>query len=785
MTNHTFYDHQMSLLPAVQAMCARGVRVDDALRMQRIRALGAEAERIEHDVEVIVEGVKDRLQERKLFWTTRTCKRCRNGKKKKLTCAECEGVGKFTEFDFNLSSPRQLGDVLYNGLRLPRRSRGGKTTTDEEALKSLLALDKSGFVERALRYAKLDTMRDIYGRISPHDAGCTTRACTCTHDFHVRTVFNVAGTYTGRFSSSEAFYVQASTNLQNLPHTEAKRDPLFAVRDCVTPDAGEVFLYADLSQAEARVSAVLSEDWELLERWRDPKWDAHIWTASNIFNKAESAITSRERQLGKTVRHACVDALTEVLTPSGWEPIATLPERRKVAQWEPNGRISWVVPEIVKLAFAGELRIFEGRAFSQALTPDHRMPYITNENLKVSTPDSIPRGGRLPLTGNFFDGTEALSKAYITLIAATQADGSYEKKKSGHITFHLKKTRKIERLEAALKSVRATWRKGRREKSGAYRIVIRDEATKSMIKRWLSPEKTFDAKLLNLANPCLKWLLDELPLWDGGVYRDGARTAYYTAIYENAMWAQTVAHLCGKQGLLRQKVDGTYEVSFNRRVMLRVPNKQLKHHNGPVWCLTVPSSFFLVRRRDRISITGNCNYGMGPNKFWRTVNDQADLTGIAITSAEAKTIWKAYHALHPKLDEVWWNRVQRTLEARAPMIAQHCGWSANLWPRFADDGTLDHESLRKGIAWEPQHTVAHVLNEGLKELYDNEQGRFRVLLQAHDAVLLGVPSGGAEEVAKLAKSVLERPLSINGYTFTIPAECFLGEHNWSHLRRIL
>lgn len=493
MSKRSFYEHQMALLPVVMAMTQRGVQVDDTLRMERLKALGGEAARLRTDVLPIVENVQGRLQQRGLMWTTRVCKSCRNGKRKRLTCVACGGAGKHTEFTFNLASKQQLGDVLYNGLKLPRRSNHGSVTVDEEALKSLLALDSTGFVQKALRFTKLDTMRKTYERVSPHDTLCHSTielvsgeyaACTCTHDFHVRTVFNPAGTYTGRFSSSEAFYVPASTNLQNLPAEEAKRDPLFAVRDCIVPDAGEVFVYADLSQAEARVSAVLSEDWELLARWADPKWDAHRWTASHIFHKPETSVDDKERFLGKKCRHAL-------------------------------------------------------------------------------------------------------------------------------------------------------------------------------------------------------------------------------------------------------------------------------------------------------------NYGMGPNKFWRTVNDIADLTGIAITMAEAKAIWKAYHALHPKLDGVWWNRVEATLIAQRPMVASHCGWECPFWPRFDDASELDHESLRAGIAWEPQHTVAHVLNEGLLELFGAEDGRYRVLLQAHDAVLLGVQRAHVTDVAELAKQTLEREQLINGYKLLVPAEVFVGEENWSQLRRIL
>ena len=154
----TYYSHQMRLLPTLMAMSARGILVNDTLRLERIAALGGEAEAIRERVLPIVEGVKERLKEKALLWDTKRCIVCHNGKKKKLTCAACGGAGKHEVFTFNLASGRQLADVLYNGLKLPHRSHDGHTTTDEEALKSLLSYDKSGFAAWALRFAKLSTM---------------------------------------------------------------------------------------------------------------------------------------------------------------------------------------------------------------------------------------------------------------------------------------------------------------------------------------------------------------------------------------------------------------------------------------------------------------------------------------------------------------------------------------------------------------------------------------------------------------------------------------------------
>src|SRR5262245_30738466 len=103
-----------------------------------------------------------KMKNRKLFEKKTTCRACLNGKKKKLTCAECQGLGQWLTFAFNLGAEKQVKDLLYNGLKLPKRTREGKLSSDEEALQSLLADDTSGFVKLALRYAKLKTIRGIY-----------------------------------------------------------------------------------------------------------------------------------------------------------------------------------------------------------------------------------------------------------------------------------------------------------------------------------------------------------------------------------------------------------------------------------------------------------------------------------------------------------------------------------------------------------------------------------------------------------------------------------------------
>src|SRR3990167_10074746 len=168
----SIYPFSMSLMPSCVAMTQRGLRVDEALRQERLAALTSAAAEQRAAVEPIIKDISSKLSATKLYYKHKVCTSCRNGSKKRQTCAACGGIGKFSAFVFNLGSVKQLKDVLYNGLKLPKRTRDGKLVSDEEALQSLVALDTSGFVQSALRFAKLDTMRGIYARLEIGRASC-------------------------------------------------------------------------------------------------------------------------------------------------------------------------------------------------------------------------------------------------------------------------------------------------------------------------------------------------------------------------------------------------------------------------------------------------------------------------------------------------------------------------------------------------------------------------------------------------------------------------------------
>lgn len=336
------HDFEVSLLDPCIAMTQRGIRVDDAKRVAMLAQLHAERAPLTAEVERValaaLAAAPERIPEAKshLFTERKVCTCCRNGKgkreacwacagfakkptKKQLKeaegfadlknggtladlypCAKCSGAGASERAVFNPGSTQQIAVVLYDVLRLPKRTQGGKVTTDEEALKSLLAEaspDAASLIRGLLRLGKLDTIASILERVAPGEDG------------RIRTVYNPAGTVTGRFASSETFLV-TSTNLSNLPKREVS-EAMFDVKAVFVPDDGHVFIEADLSGAEAWIAAACAGDIDLLDKLR-AGFKIHEWTAAYILTKMGKPtrmedVTKEgfERQVfGKVPRHA-------------------------------------------------------------------------------------------------------------------------------------------------------------------------------------------------------------------------------------------------------------------------------------------------------------------------------------------------------------------------------------------------------------------------------------------------------------------------------------------------
>ncbi len=189
---------------------------------------------------------------------------------------------------FNINSPRQVGEVLFDTLHLDpkaKKSKTGQYSTSEEVLLGLK--DRHPIVGKILDYRELKKLISTYIAALP--------TYIDPRDGKIHTTYNQTVTATGRLSSS-------NPNLQNLP-IRSERGQL--IRRAVIPDDGCVFLSADYSQIELRLMAHFSQDPHLLEAFRSGQ-DIHAATAAKIFGVPIEQVTKDQRRRAKTANFGII-----------------------------------------------------------------------------------------------------------------------------------------------------------------------------------------------------------------------------------------------------------------------------------------------------------------------------------------------------------------------------------------------------------------------------------------------------------------------------------------------
>ena len=194
--------------------------------------------------------------------------------------------------EFNISSPKQLGDVLFNKLNLPKPVKYGKGKTISTAVDVLEGLAEEHEVPKlVLEYRQLTKLKSTYVDALPALLNPVTG--------RLHTTFDQTGTATGRLSS-------ANPNLQNIPiRTEVGRE----IRAAFTAEPGHVLLSADYSQVELRLLAHFSKDPLLVEAYRRGD-DIHTLTASQVFGVPPLMVTADYRRQAKVVNFGIVYGLS-------------------------------------------------------------------------------------------------------------------------------------------------------------------------------------------------------------------------------------------------------------------------------------------------------------------------------------------------------------------------------------------------------------------------------------------------------------------------------------------
>lgn len=187
---------------------------------------------------------------------------------------------------FNIRSAQQLGEVLFNTLKLPspRKTKGGQASTSQETLEKLAG--QHPVVESILQFRKLEKMRSTYLDPLPRLVDDQGR---------IHTTFNQKATATGRLSSS-------NPNLQNIP----VRGPLGKrMRSCFIAGPGHALVSADYSQVELRVLAHMSQDAALLAAFCNGE-DIHARTAALVYDLPPDQVSPDQRRNAKTINFGLI-----------------------------------------------------------------------------------------------------------------------------------------------------------------------------------------------------------------------------------------------------------------------------------------------------------------------------------------------------------------------------------------------------------------------------------------------------------------------------------------------
>ena len=241
-----FDEVEMPLVPVLARMEMNGVRIDETSLAETSRVFTERMEIIEKEIhEVAGEGL-------------------------------------------NISSPKQVGELLFDKLKIeakPKKTKTGQYVTDEATLLALKS--KHPVVEKILDYRGYKKLLSTYIDALPQLVNPRTR--------HIHTSYNQAVTATGRLSSS-------NPNLQNIPIRDENGKE---VRKAFIPDEGELFFSADYSQIELRLMAHLSQDHNMVEDFNSGH-DIHQATAAKIFKVNMDDVTSTMRRKAKTANFGII-----------------------------------------------------------------------------------------------------------------------------------------------------------------------------------------------------------------------------------------------------------------------------------------------------------------------------------------------------------------------------------------------------------------------------------------------------------------------------------------------
>lgn len=324
----------------------------------------------------------------------------------------------------------------------------------------------------------------------------------------------------------------------------------------------------------------------------------------------------------------CLSGDTEVLTERGWVRLDKYNGEDQVAQWEEDGTISFVKPTRVVKSIWEKVYKLPFRRGVMYQTPNHRNPIIHKVHYKgrksvfqVRTPEELTGADKFICTGKLKDTNKHLTLLE-KLIIMTQADGAVNQRRSDGTanvwSISLSKERKLKYLaelmqekgieQFGIREVKGKEQKGlvKASRRFTYHLPVGKGDYKDLTKYF---------NLLDFDYSKAKEFMQNVFIWDSAKYPSG--NIYCTTDKSNAEFVQAVGMLAGYQTSIMVQHDKRgykdhYRVLFaenNNPISCQKTSveRELVDWNDYMYCLTVPSSYFVIRKDGKTLITGNCH----------------------------------------------------------------------------------------------------------------------------------------------------------------------------------
>ena len=342
----------------------------------------------------------------------------------------------------------------------------------------------------------------------------------------------------------------------------------------------------------------------------DPKYK-YMWELGS-----EAALYNAQDALGDKdgIVFLCYTPDTEILTAEGWVSFPDLKDGQHVAQYDPaNAEVSFVKPDARQvLDYSGEMVSISGDHASLMVTPDHRV-LARSQNGNWRTRSAKELVGRknlqFPVAGYLSSGPSVKGEPQVArLLMAWVADGC-RVKEGNQVYWNLKKQRKIDRLVALLDELHISYStKSPPSHEGWTEIWIQRDALES---RGIDTrQKLIRSNALGYGLDARRALLEEARFWDGD--GDGDSSRFFTGEKANADALSEIAALSGYGCVVREDAregrNPSWVVNLTARQVRQLSNgvQLAGHYQGKVYCVSVPSTYIVVRRNGKTMVSGNC-----------------------------------------------------------------------------------------------------------------------------------------------------------------------------------